>query len=105
MAQIISLGKVTVTTGGTPVQLASTQVAAHKIVIQAWPANTGRMWIGMAGLTKASGASVLQTLSAPAVGETVFELQSISGSDLDPSKLWIDADTNGEAVTGFIVVK
>ncbi len=76
----ISLGKVTVPTPGTPVQvtanlpttppatgvnLTRNQASCLSILIQADPANTGKIYIGTVGFNKTTGVGRLAVLGKP----------------------------------------
>lgn len=99
-----SLGVVTVTTGGTPVQVSATNIYTQTIVIQQLQANTGKIYIcDRATAVKATGVGVLYVLPKPVlnsgVAETLPSLTIVGPSPankLDVSELWIDADVNGE---------
>jgi len=101
-----SLGKVTVTTAGTPVRLTANEttptarVPAHAIFVQADKANGGAGWLGLSGMNKATGAGVLAVIPKPSASDST-SYPSISISDatsktmIDASDVYLDADGNG----------
>lgn len=94
-----AIGKVTVTTAGTPVRVTSTKTGAQAIMVQAWHANTGKIFVGTsASMNKTTGAGVLAMIPAPTTGVIPTASFSIplAPVGMDASDLWIDADTNGE---------
>jgi hypothetical protein len=105
-----SLGKVTVTTAGTPVRATanestpSASYPAQSVSFQQVQSNTGKIWIldRSNGVT-ATGVGVLHTLAAPTLTSGVATtLPSVTVSipsapgGLNVTDLWIDADTSGE---------
>ena len=106
-------GKRVVTTAGTPVLLFTTTevpVAAQNvwpvrvtdIRVEALNANTGLIYIGTAGLVKATMANVLFTLSAPG-GNPIVNAENFSRffdglNRFRPQDYWMDSDVNGEGV-------
>lgn len=97
-----SLGKVTVTTAGTPVRATSTSTPAQSIMIQAFPTNVGLAYVGLSGMNKATGAGVLAIIGKPSADEV--SVPSVSASiplapaGLNVADLYIDADDNGAGV-------
>lgn len=106
-------GNKTVTAAGTPELLFSTTivpVAAQgvwpvrvaDIRVEALNANTGLIYIGVAGMVKATGVGVLFTLAAPG-GNPIVNAEYFSRyfdglNRFRPQDYWIDADTSGEGV-------
>ncbi len=86
------VGKVTVTTAGTRVQLSSTLTRARGIYIEADEDNTGVIFIG--GST-VSGDSYIAALNA---GEGFTWTADQGGPALDPSSIYIDSDANTQSV-------
>lgn len=82
---IVGNGQTTVTTAGTPVQLAS-NTATTSITIRAFASNSGKIYIGTVGVTSSTGF----ILSSD---ETV----SIDLDNLD--KIYLNSDNNGEGVS------
>ncbi|GAC1403883.1 MAG: hypothetical protein NVSMB64_06310 [Candidatus Velthaea sp.] len=90
--------KIVVAASGTPVQVTAAILAtpSNLIVFQAYPGTTGNVWIGVAGMTKATGAGVLAALSATS---PPLVIQPQDGTNqLQPSDYWVDADTSGNSV-------
>ena len=97
---IIANGKTAVTTAGTPVQLvAPTGVSKGKwMTIQPLSTNTGNIYVGNRGLNKSTLAGVMAILAPTAVPFPIF----VEGPALNVEDIWIDGDTNGNAVvSGF----
>lgn len=96
-----SLGKIAVTTAGTPVQVTSdATIMASAIRIQAVPANTGAMHVGVAALVKATGVGVVASLAIPGAGQpAAVELATGDGcNSLRLADYWVDAAVNAEGV-------
>jgi len=85
---IISGGKA-VTTAGTAERLATARVSAIYTVVQALPANTGRLAVGNEDVDE-TAASVKGTILYP--GESVT-------LPLDPYDIYCDVATSAEGVT------
>jgi hypothetical protein len=93
---VFANGKTTVAAAGTPVQLSTpTGVTRAKwLTIQALSTNTGNIYVGVKGLNKATLAGVLAILTPTAPPLPIFtEGPSLNGEDI-----FIDGDTNGNAV-------
>ena len=108
---IQSLGKVVVTTAGTPVQMTQnstnqTKVRCHSFMVEALSANSGKIYIGAKGMSKTTLAGVYAILPVP----TANILPSFSATltlvpdAFIPSTIYIDADVSGEGVLASIVV-
>ena len=85
-------GRKTVTTAGTRVQLMATGavIDCDAIVIQPLPTNTGAVVVGGATCTLTAASESGTRLPASSQGITI----PVS----DPSKIYIDAEVNGEGV-------
>ena len=112
------LGKVIVTTAGTPVQLlaayqsgaylsANTKAKVRVVsilfaVIGGLTVNTGFVYIGVKGLTKATGVGVIFAIPASAAGiVNWFTLPALGwggANEICPEDIWLDADTSGNSV-------
>ncbi len=96
-----SLGKVAVPTPGTPVRVTSdTTIRAHRIRFAVAIGETGRVFLGVEGMDKATGAGVVKEfwptgVSGGVAGELVLE--SAAG-DLRPSDYYVDTNTAGEGL-------
>jgi hypothetical protein len=112
---------VTVTTAGTPVQLATTaQLTALgivgpsaqnvcKLIFQPAVGNTGRIHIGNSAMVVSTGAGVFFTLgkdpgSAGNMVQWILENQE-QANDIDPTSFWIDSTVNGEKCWVTLVVE
>lgn len=96
-----SIGKITVPTPGTPVRVTSDNtIRAHRIRFAVAIGETGRVFLGVAGMTKASGAGVVKEFWPTGAGGGVADellLESAVG-DLRPSDYYVDANTAGEGL-------
>jgi hypothetical protein len=95
-----SLGKITVTTGGTPVQVSTTRVGANSIMFQQIPGNTGKMYIGDSTLVKATLVGVHAVLPIPTTNILPSYTATIveAPAGLNAAEFWVDAEVNGEGV-------
>lgn len=109
-ALLKGLGKTTVTTPGTPVQVSVPSVinppSCHACIIEALFGNTGKVYVGTSGLTKSTLADVLVVLPIPTSNLIpTFSISIVSGANaLHLRDLWIDADVAGEGVIVSAVV-
>ncbi len=97
-----SLGKVTVTTAATAVQLTTSQNPNYtgKIRVTAVPANTGLIYVGVKGIVGSTGVGVLAIVGIPtATGPVPFVDIEIPGAQggVPASALWLDTSVNGSA--------
>ena len=99
---INTLGRVNVTTPGTPVPLTTnTSLAATKLLFQVIPGLTGKTYVGANTLTKASLAGVARILWPNATGgfSETFSIESQDGNNaIRLSEYCIDADIAGEGL-------
>lgn len=84
-----SLGKVSVSAAGTPVQLTSTVTEVNSLIVQALPANSGYVYVGLEDLDNSTLDGVLFILE----GGQVWSSGSLGLNDIDPSKLYIDCES------------
>jgi hypothetical protein len=96
-----SLGKIAVPAPGTPVRVTSdTTIRAHRIRFAVAIGETGRVFLGVAGMNKASGAGVVKEFWPTGAGGGVADelvLESAAG-ELRPSDYYVDANTAGEGL-------
>lgn len=103
------IGKITVPVAGTPIQVsAQTLVRAalnqfqtvHAVQFVAIPSNTGKVYLGNAGLTKATHVGVGMVLVAPSSSfvPSWGITQETSPNGVDLSAIYLDVDTGGEGV-------
>jgi hypothetical protein len=97
---ISPLGKITVTTAGTPVQITATPTACYGFIVSPDIANAGATHFGVAGLVKATRAGVIRTFLKPAAtGEGDYiRITSPGGNILNLADYWIDAETSADAM-------
>jgi hypothetical protein len=96
-----SLGKTAVPTPGTPVRVTSdTSIRAHRFRFAVAIGETGRVFLGVAGMNKASGAGVVKEFWPTGAGGGVADelvLESAAG-ELRPSDYYVDANTADEGL-------
>ena len=108
-AQFVSFGKIQIAAAGTPQKVQIPQVAGnpvmnppscHALLIQALSTNAGKIYIGLAGLDKATLAQVLVVLPVPTANLLpAFSIAvTVAGNAINVGDLWLDADTSGEGV-------
>jgi hypothetical protein len=108
--QLLSLGATTVPIPGTPVAIAIPadfeQPKCHAFLIQALPSNTGKVWIGTVGLTKATYARVLSILPVPTVNllPTLSVSVAQAANGLTLNTLRFDADNANDGVLVSVLV-
>lgn len=115
---IHTLGRITVAVPGTPVNaLAQAHTngtdsginanipdtsaqEAYSFTVQAWHANTGRIWVGRGPVMNLlTGANVLLFLAAQgSVAQTIRRGMTGGRGLMDLRELWIDADITGDSV-------
>jgi|SRR5581483_10941940 len=103
------IGKVSVTSPGTPVQVTSDlSIRCAKILFAVDTANTGKTYLGGAGMSKTTRAGVGRAFtqppaSGPQDGLLISERPG-EGNSLRPADYWIDADNanDGLLVTYWI---
>jgi len=93
-----SLGKIPVTVPGTPVRVTSdTSIRAHRIRFAVVVGETGRVFLGVEGMNKATGAGVVKEFWPTGAGGGVADelvLESVNG--LRPADYYVDANVAGE---------
>ncbi len=96
---VTPLGKVTVTTAGTPVRVTSTRTGAQAILVQAVSTNTGKIYVGNSSLNKSTLAGVYFVIPAASASDIPsFEFSiPLSPAGLNAADIYLDADNNGEA--------
>lgn len=94
-ATTVPQGKKAVASAGTPVQLQATSQTVNGLLFQAWPANTGSIYVGTVGLNSSTGAKVIMILGPGQIGYIGGKAQF--GTE-DPSLIYVDSDVNGEGV-------
>jgi hypothetical protein len=106
-----ALGKITVTTPGTPVSISSilppdlTSPAVHSVMLQAIPANTGNVYIGSTALNKTTLAGVYSILAIPTANSvpSFSAVHNLFGQGIQLNDMMIDADNAGGGVIATVV--
>lgn len=108
-----SIGKVTVTTAGTPVRLTvgqsvpGTRIACHAIMIQQLPGQTGRIIVGKSGMNSTTYAGCLAILATPTANLLPAANAGIADipNGFNLADYWLDSTVNGEAaLVSYLVV-
>lgn len=103
----VSLGKITITSAGTPVQLTVNQpdpaalLAVHSILIQVWPVNAGKIYILSSPTANvATGEGVLAVLPVPTTNiiPSASATVTYAPAAINAAGYWIDAESNGDGV-------
>jgi hypothetical protein len=98
---VTAMGKVAVTTAGTPQALSATPLMICHLQTQAAPANTGKVYIGTPGMVKSTLAGVIHVFQPPTPGDPLEIWELEPHEDTDPLYLQqyaIDADVSGEGL-------
>jgi hypothetical protein len=100
--QARSFGKIAVSVPGTPVPLTTdTNLRAAKLRFAVVIGETGRVFLGVAGMNKATGAGVIKEFWPTGAGGGVADeivLESPSGDLLRPADYYVDANVAGEGL-------
>lgn len=106
------LGKLVVVAAGTPVAVQSLlgvninkPTPIHAIMVQAWFANSGKIYVGVEGMNKLTGVGVMAVLPAPTDSfiATFSAALTIAPNGMRVADFWIDADTtNDSALVTFL---
>src|ERR1700739_3703066 len=94
-----SLGKIVVTTGGTPVQVSSKNVQGNSFLWQAVPTNTGKVYVGLSTLNRTNLTGVLGIIAVPTLNiipSFSVTIARVPTNLLDLFFIWLDVDVNGE---------
>lgn len=96
---ISSIGKVTVSTAGTPVQVTSTITDCQAISIQALAANTGKIYVGLKNMNKTTLVGVVAVLAVPTTNIIPsFNAYQPQIAGLNADAFYVDADVSSEGV-------
>lgn len=108
-----ALGKITVTTAGTRVRITSGQsvpganISCQSITVQAWPANTGRIYVGTVAVVGSTGVGVYGYVPIPASDGTTSPGMSLGveggGNALNAADFYLDASVNGDSAIVTII--
>ena len=109
-ANLFSLGKVTVPIPGTPVALTVPTTinppSVHAILIEVLATNTGKIYIGLAGLNKTTLAGVLIVLAVPTANSlptfSIAVTQAANALSLPQLRFDVDNANDGVLVSGIV---
>lgn len=98
-----SLGKISVAAAGTPVQVSTdTTLRVNRIRFAVVIGQTGRIFLGSAGMNKTTGVGVIKEFWPTGAGGAIADAwevaDSAGGDTLRPSDFWVDANTSGEGL-------
>ena len=100
--QARSFGKIAVAVAGTPVRLtADLALRVNRLRFAPVIGEVGRVFLGVAGMNRASGAGVIKEFWPTGAGGGVADelvIESRDGDLLRPADYYIDANTGGEGV-------
>lgn len=91
MVKLVSPAQVTVATGGTPSQLASTEVRAKALLLIPDADNAGDVWLGDSNVSAANERGAL----IPSSGLNV----DADGDGFDLQDFYVDVTVNGDKVS------
>lgn len=99
--RIVSIGKVTVTAAGTPVQLIQSPPpnGACRIIIEPLVGNSGKAYIGLVNMSVSTGAAIIKTFLPPATSgiNDSWEIDTDGeGNSLDVSTFYGDVQTSSQ---------
>lgn len=103
-ALFVSLGRILVPVAGTPRQLpvpaAINPPSCHAVIIESLSGNTGKVYIGVAGLNKTTLDGCLIVLPIPTANTLpTFSIALAAGANaIRLSDLWFDVDVGGDGV-------
>lgn len=102
---MLSLGKVTVAAAGTITRATvnqanpAAQISCQSISFQALSTNTGKIYVGLSSLVKATLVGGLDVIAAPTTNLLpAYVVSSLSAAGLNAADFWLDADNSGEGV-------
>lgn len=97
---VTPLGKIAVTTAGTPVRVTATATPCYGLIVTPVAGNAGATHFGVSGLTKATLVGVIKTFLKPGATGVQDHLQITApeGNPLNAADFWVDAETNGDAL-------
>jgi len=97
-----SFGKIAVPTPGAPVPITTdTNLRAAKLRFAVVIGETGRVFLGVEGMNKATGAGVLKEFWPTGAGGGIADeliLESQNGDLLRPADYYVDANVAGEGL-------
>jgi hypothetical protein len=100
--QARSFGKVAVPVPGTPVPITTdTNLRAAKLRFAVVIGETGRVFLGVAGMNKVTGAGVIKEFWPTGAGGGIADelvLESQNGDLLRPADYYVDANVAGEGL-------
>jgi hypothetical protein len=100
--QINTLGRVNVTTPGTPVSLtANPAITASKVFFQVIPGLTGKTYVGIPAMTKGTLSGVARILwpnAAGGISENFWVVAQDGENSIHLASYAIDADVAGEGL-------
>lgn len=107
-----SLGKVTIPNAGTPVQATVNQsdpaqvFLCHAFLVESWPTNVGKIYVGLKNMDKSSGSNLLAVLAIPTTNSIPTFSATIAAAPnaLSINDIYIDADTSNDSALVSVVI-
>jgi hypothetical protein len=97
--QIVALGLIAVGTPGTAVRISSDAATrADRILIAVPTTNTGKAYVGTAGLVGSTKTAVIRDFTAPGAGPQDGLWLPVGKSTYQPYHLFVDAEITGEGL-------
>jgi len=98
-----SFGKIAVSTPGTPVRVTTnTDLRASRLRFAAVIGETGRVFLGVAGMNKADGTGVIKEFWPTGAGGGIADAFEVWATDdrhlLSPADYYVDANNGGEGL-------
>jgi hypothetical protein len=104
---LTSLGKVTIDTAGVlkratyNLSTPTTKFLCHSIMIEAWPTNTGKVYIcDRSNAVASTGVGIVAILGVPTVNSIPTFTDTITGAiaAINLEGIWIDVENSGDSV-------
>ena len=104
---LVSLGKIVIATPGVKLRATNNQTdptkgfLAHSVLIEAWPSNTGKIYIcDRSTANTTTGVGLLAILGIPTANfiPTFTDTISYASNGCNIEQIWIDADNPNDGV-------
>ncbi len=105
---IVPLGKIAVTTAGTPVQILAAGAKCAAIIVAAIGGTTGKMYFGTSTVNKTTLAGAIKEFlpsAASGFADSIIIDNTEDGNPLQMSDYWLDSTVNGEGLLVSYVIR
>ncbi len=105
---IVPLGKIVVTTAGTPVQVLATGAKCAAIIVAATAGTTGKVYFGTSTVNKTTLAGAIKEFlpsAATGFADSLTIDNTETGNPLQMSDYWLDSTVNGEGLLVSYVIR